>query len=84
VSKRDWIKPHQKGVLVALDRSQVDYLLDVMLTDEIRMGRTNSPGAATVVRQIVTDAINRHKAEARALRARIAAGPDRARLMAGR
>jgi hypothetical protein len=79
-----WLKPSQQAVLVALEKDQVAYLLDVMLTDDIRMGRTNSPGAATVVRRIVTDAINTHKAEARAMKARLAAGPNRARLMAGR
>jgi hypothetical protein len=80
-----WLKPHQQGVLVALDRSDVDYLVNEMLTDGIRMGRTNSPGAATVVRKIVVEAIARHKNEARALKARIAAGGvDRSRLMAGR
>jgi hypothetical protein len=80
-----WLKPGQQAVLVALDRTQVEYLLDEMLTDEIRMGRTNSPGAATVVRKIVTEAIKRHQNEARALKARLAAGGvDRSRLMAGR
>lgn len=80
-----WLKPTQRAVLVALEKDQVEYLLGPMLTDDIRMGRTNSPGAATVIRRIVTDAIRQHKNETMALKARIAAGSvDRRRLMAGR
>ena len=74
----------QKAVLVALERSEIEYLLDHMLTDHLR-ARPN-PGAATVIRQIVVDAIRQHKNEAQANKARRASirQPDRNRLMAGR
>lgn len=78
-----WLKPSQQAVLVALERSQVEYLLGPMLTDEIRMGRTNSPGAATVVRKIVAEAIAAHKQQA-TVRKVAACQANRERLMAGR
>jgi hypothetical protein len=79
-----WPRPTQKAVLVALERCEIEYLLDHMLTDHLRT-RPN-PGAATVIRKIVGDAIRRHKNEAQALKVRSASSgqPDRSRLMAGR
>jgi hypothetical protein len=78
------LRPTQKAVLVALERSEVVYLLDHMLTDDLRSHP--NPGAATVIRQIVADAITRHKNETQALKAQLASigQPDRRRLMAGR
>lgn len=73
----------EQGVLVSLKRSEVAYLVEQMLTDELRM--RGGAGAATIVRKIVRDAIMAHKNETHALKARIAAGGiDRSRLMAGR
>ena len=78
------LRPTQKAVMVALERSEIEYLLDHMLTDRLRARR--NPGAATVIRQIVVDAIRQHKNEAQATKARLASirQPDRSRLMAGR
>jgi hypothetical protein len=79
-----WPPPGLRAVNVALRPEQVEYLISEMLTDDLRT-RPN-PGAATVVRQIVADAIAAHKREQATLRARLSVhvGVDRARLMAGR
>jgi hypothetical protein len=79
-----WPPPGLRAVNVALQPDQIAYLLDHMLTDDLRT-RPN-PGAATVVRQIVADAIAAHKREQATLRARLSVhvGVDRSRLMAGR
>ncbi len=78
------LRPTQKAVLVALERSEVVYLLDHMLTADLRTHPT--PGAATVVRRLVVDAIKRHKNETQTLKARLASigQPNRNRIMAGR
>jgi hypothetical protein len=65
---KKWLKPSQQAVLVALERSQVDYLLTEMSTDELRAG-ARCFGAATVVRKIVADAIAAHRAARAARRA---------------
>ena len=68
------LRSTQKAVLVALKRSEIAYLLDHMLTDDLR-AHANS-GAARVIRHIVRDAIIRHKNEMQALKARLASiGP---------
>jgi hypothetical protein len=68
------LRSTRKAVLVALKRSEVAYLLDHMLTDDLRAHP--NPGAATVIRRIVRDAIIRHKNETQALKARLASiGP---------
>lgn len=54
------IGPDEQGVLVAFKRSEVAYLIDRMLTDEMRTNVANC-GAATVVRKIVREAIAAHK-----------------------
>jgi hypothetical protein len=79
-----WPPPGLRAVNVALRPDQIAYLLDHMLTDDLRT-RPN-PGAATVVRQIVADAIAAHKREQMALKARLSVhvGVDRRKLMAGR
>jgi hypothetical protein len=78
------MKHGERMVNVSLRPDQVEYLISEMLTDDLRT-RPN-PGAATVVRQIVADAIAAHKREQMALKARLSVhvGVDRARLMAGR
>ncbi len=73
----------QRGVLVSLDPDQVDYLIDQMLTDDMRIYCSGNIGAATVVRAIVVDAIATHKKQVTALKASLCQ-PNRARLMAGR
>lgn len=55
-----WPQDGRQGVLIALDRDQVKYLLKHMLTDDLRIS-AKANGAATVVRKIVTDAIVAHK-----------------------
>jgi hypothetical protein len=78
------MKHGDRMVGVALRPDQVEYLISEMLTDDLRT-RPN-PGAATVVRQIVADAIAAHKREQMALKARLSVhvGVDRNRLMARR
>jgi hypothetical protein len=78
------MKQGDRMVNVALRPEQVEYLISEMLTDDLRTRQ--NPGAATVVRQIVADAIAAHKREQMALKARLSVhvGVDRARLMAGR
>jgi hypothetical protein len=78
------MKHGERMVNVSLRPEQVEYLISEMLTDDLRT-RPN-PGAATVVRRIVTDAIAAHKREQMALKARLSVhvGVDRRKLMAGR
>ena len=81
------VPPHMVNVTVALDRSDVAYLLQHMLTDDMRMRASGNIGGATVVRKIVLDAIADHKRTNQALKmpTDVQPGwPDKKRLMARR
>jgi hypothetical protein len=76
--------PTQQDVLVRLEKSQVQYLREILLVDDLRTH--GGAGAATVIRKLVADAIAAHKREQATLRARLSVhvGVDRRKLMAGR
>ncbi len=75
---------NQRSLLVIVEKADFAYLLDHMLTDELRI-KFRGNGASTVARKIIKDAIAAHKNEASALKARLAAGGvDRRRLMGRR
>jgi hypothetical protein len=91
------IYPHQQAVTVAFEKHEVAYLVDHMLTDEMRRSgdKPGKRGAATVIRKLVIDAIAAHKQEraaqrfasrqqAMALPASEIAPPTKQQLMAGR
>jgi hypothetical protein len=70
-----WLRPTQNVVLVALEKSETEHVLDHMLTDHLRT-RPN-PGAATLIPQIVLDSISRPNArQTRLKRLRLVLVPD--------
>jgi flagellar motor component MotA len=79
------VGPSQQGVFVIMERSEVEYARDHLITDGMRINVKNV-GVSTVMRNLLREAIAAHRKQQREIKARLSVvgNVDRSRLMAGR